>query len=126
MRPRGYVILLGGLTTFTGYSLAWWGWLFIQGYSGPGRSGPGLIDLVVPSRLCKVRGMLAQGPPGKANSTAGTVGTGPGQVISKGPPLQTLAGGSHVTIPGPTQSPLPQIPGYNPKAGLPPPNAVIR
>lgn len=110
MRPRGYVVLLGGLTAFTGYTLAWWGWLFIQGYSGPGRAGPGLIDLVMPSRLCTVRQMLAAGAPG--NSIAGTVGTGKGQVLEKGPPLASLAGPGSAPAQSVTGSPLPQIPGY--------------
>jgi hypothetical protein len=58
--PRGYVVLLGGLVGLTGYTLAWYGALFVRGAAGPGRpQGPGLLDLIRPSKLAKVEAGLA-------------------------------------------------------------------
>jgi hypothetical protein len=89
--PRGYVVLLGGLTAFAGYTFVWWGWLFLHGQAGPGVTGPGLIDLVMPSRICKVRGLLAGAS--SAGTTATNLAAPP--AVPTGP--QTIPGTSQLT-----------------------------
>lgn len=60
----GYVLFLGGLTTLAGFTLGWYGWLMVRGMSGPGRpDGPGLLDLLYPSRIGRVDQAVRGGPP---------------------------------------------------------------
>lgn len=86
MRPSGYVALVAGLVTLGGYSLMWYGGLMVQGHTGPGRKGPGLLDLILPSRIANVDRALAaapatvgpkgQLPPGVSPSPGATVKPG--------------------------------------------------
>lgn len=65
------VTLLGALVAWGGYTTIWYGGLMLRGYSGPGRpDGIGVMDLILPSRVAKVVGLLGTGAPSASSGIA--------------------------------------------------------
>ncbi len=96
------IILIGGLVAWSGYTVIWVGGLMLRGFSGPGRpQGPGVLDLILPSRAAKVANILAAGAP----TTTSPAGVAPGA----GPQSTTTApGGGPI---GPAGQTANQTPG---------------
>lgn len=112
MGGRALLGLFGGLVLLAGYQVGWYGLVMLRGLAGPGVDGGiAFLDLLVPGK----------NKDGSVDAKLTGGGTTAGGVTSSGPSLQSLAGGSHLTIPGPTQSPLPQVPGYKPGSAYYPP-----
>lgn len=116
------VILIGGLVAWSGYTVIWVGGMMLRGYSGPGRpQGPGVLDLILPSRAAKVAAILTAGAPGAASGVApgstqnpnGTV-TGPGAASPSSP---TGVGAVITPALGNGPSPTPQ-PSTNGPGGI--------
>ena len=114
MGGRAFLGLIGGMVLLAGYTVGWYGFVMLQGITGPGvQGGIGFLDLLVPSHNKdgsvdqKLRGGPSAGVSGAITGAAAGAAGGSGQI----PPIPVGGKGA---------APISRAPG----GGLPGPGTV--